>query len=178
MLLAAVCSHSVYINTVIVCMFWQCVWPHQLQIRLGAGQSRLQAVIPTSVFWVGLRVVATHGPAGNLNLKRTDHTHLCIFFLFNPDFFFLQLAGGEMHHGSGAKLQEEEGHVVLHQREKLHFSPEQPAMPVHWERLHLVSTQLQIQAHSTSNVGVGAVLIPFHILYIFMRQEYLSFTFF
>lgn len=49
-----------------------------------------------------------------------------------------------MHHGSGAKLQEEEGHVVLHQREKLHVSSEQPAVPVHGERLLLVSERLHV----------------------------------
>lgn len=63
----------------------------------------------------------------------TQITQICVVFfsakarLFSP----LQPAGGEMHHGSGAKFQEEEGHVVLHQREKLHVGSEQPAVPVH-----------------------------------------------
>lgn len=54
---------SFWINFVSVCS--QCVWPHQLQVRLGAGQSGLQAVLPPSVYWVGLRPLAAHRPAGN-----------------------------------------------------------------------------------------------------------------
>lgn len=52
-------------------MCWQRVWPHQLQVRLGAGQGRLQAVVPSSVFRVGLRVLAAHGPTGNFSLTLT-----------------------------------------------------------------------------------------------------------
>lgn len=45
--------------------FLQCIWPHQLQIRLGAGQSGLQTVFPSSMHRVRLRVLAAHRPEGN-----------------------------------------------------------------------------------------------------------------
>lgn len=61
-----------------VCVRLQCVWPHQLQVGLGARQSGLQAVFPPSVHRVRLRLLAAHGSAGNvhMNAART-HTSKC-----------------------------------------------------------------------------------------------------
>lgn len=61
------------LNELCVCgVCTQSVWPHQLQIGLGAGESGLQAVLPPSVYRVRLRLLAAHRPAGNAH---TD-THM------------------------------------------------------------------------------------------------------
>lgn len=65
----------------------QCVWPHQLQVRLGAGQSRLQTVLPPSVHWVRLRLLAALRPAGDapLHIQYLHQKCACIVKL-NPHF--------------------------------------------------------------------------------------------
>lgn len=62
-------------QTVSVCVL-QCVWPHQLQVRLGTGQSGLQAVFSPSVYWVWLWPMAAYRPAGNV-----DTPHTCTYLL-------------------------------------------------------------------------------------------------
>lgn len=77
----------------VFCVSSQCVWPHQLQIRLGVGQSGLQAVFPPSVYWVWLRVLAAHRPAGNAH--NTVHTHITTLHVchlkLNSHFFMVIL---------------------------------------------------------------------------------------
>lgn len=63
------------VHTMSVCVL-QCVWPHQLQVRLGTCQSGLQAVFSPSVYWVWLWPMAAYRPAGNV-----DTPHTCEYLL-------------------------------------------------------------------------------------------------
>lgn len=52
-------------------------------------------------------------------------------------------SGGKVHYGTRADLQEAEGQRVLRERKELHLGSHRLALPVHRQRLHLVSGPLK-----------------------------------
>lgn len=171
---------SFYMKTVSVhvCVRWQRVWPHQLQVWLGAGQGRLQAVVPASMFRVGLRVVAAHGPPGNSPGTHRSHTSVLSFSkLLYPSF---TPQGEKCIMGQERSFRKrKDTSFCIKGKSYTSALSSQPCQCTDrdftwWA--HVTCSRPEVQIHSSSNFGICADLNTLDILFILIRLKFLIST--
>lgn len=171
---------SFYMNTVSVhvCVRWQRVRPHQLQIRLGVGQGRLQAVVPASMFRVGLRVVAAHGPPGNSPGTHRSHTSVLSFSkLLYPSF---NPQGEKCIMGQERSFRKrKDTSFCIKGKSYTSALSSQPCQCTDrdftwWARV--TCSRPEVQIHSSSNFGICADLNTLDILFTLIRLKFLIST--